>query len=131
MNCWDEMLETTRPEAVRQATRHQLFSELQDTDGNIDYDLIEQTANLLELFVHDLLLENLADDNEKTKALRLASADAFRLLQILPRLNTGTSDGMFVLRTCVFAVLGDMGGGATRWLRKIGELYGILHKLRE
>ena len=119
MNCWEEMLETTRTEAVRQATRHQLFSELQDTDGDIDYDLIERTAYLLEFFVHDLLLENLADDNEKTKALRLASADAFRLLRILPRLKTGTSDGMFVLRTCVLAVLGDMGGGATRWLRKI------------
>ena len=119
MNYWIDKLEKVRPEAVRQATRHQLFGKLQDIELDVDYELIEHTADLLLLYVYDLLLEDFTDDNEKTKALRQASADAFRLLRILPRRNTGTSDGMFVLRTCVLAVLGDMGEAATCWLRKI------------
>ena len=92
---------------------------MQDTDADIDYELIEHTANILLLYVFDLLLENFADDNEKSKALRQASEDAFRLFLILPRRDTGISDGMFVLRTCVLAILGDMSDTAVRWLGKI------------
>ena len=119
MKYWIDKIEKFRPEAVRQATRHQLFGELQATETDIDYKLIERTANLLELLVHDLLLENLADDHEKAKALRQASADAFRLLRILPRPDSGFKDGYFLLRTSALAVLGDMEGSATRWLRTI------------
>ena len=119
MKYWIDKIEKFRPEAVRQATRHQLFDELQATETDIDYKLIERTANLLELLVHDLLLENLADDHEKAKALRQASADAFRLLRILPRPDSGFKDGYFLLRTSALAVLGDMEGSATRWLRTI------------
>ena len=119
MKYWIDKIEKFRPEAVRQATRHQLFGELQATETDIDYKLIERTANLLELLVHDLLFENLADDYEKAKTLRQASADAFRLLRILPRPDTGFKDGYFLLRTSALAVLGDMEGSATRWLRTI------------
>lgn len=119
MNYWIDKIEKFRPEAFRQAARHRHFSESQVTETDIDYELIERTADLLELLVYDLLLEYLADDHEDTKTLREAAADAFQLLRILPRPDTGFKDGYFLLRTSALAVLGDQGESAACWLRTI------------
>lgn len=119
MNYWIDKIEKFRPEAFRQAARHQHFSELQLTETDIDYELVERTADLLELLVYDLLHENLADNHENTKTLRDAAADAFQLLRILPRPDTGFKDGYFLLRASALAVLGDKGESAACWLRTI------------
>lgn len=121
MNNWNAILNEIRPEAVRQANRYQIFSELQGTiaDVDIDFELVERAANLLQLFVYDLLHEKLADDNERREELRMASADAFRLFRILPRTKGELSNGLLVLRTSALGVLGDMGADAARWLRVI------------
>ena len=84
----------------------------------VDDELIRQSAEMLEIAVLDLVLEDLADDEEKQRELKRAAADAFRLLRVLPRPKDPLEAGMFLLRAGTLAVLGDKGRDAARWMKE-------------
>ncbi|RLA41394.1 MAG: ATP-dependent helicase, partial [Gammaproteobacteria bacterium] len=113
-----DKINETRQEALKQASRTQIYHELLDAPCGEDADLIRRSAEALELVVLDLVLENTEDDEEKQKDLKLSAADAFRLRRVLPRPNNALDTGMFLLRSGSLAVLGDKGSDAARWLRE-------------
>ncbi len=113
-----EKLSDTRKLALKQASRAQIYHELLDAPFGEDAELIRRCAEALEMVVLDLVLEDVADDEEKQKELKLSAADAFRLLRALPRPNDVMDSGMFLLRAGTLAVLGDKGSDAARWLRE-------------
>ncbi len=113
-----EKLSDTRKLALKQASRAQIYHELLDAPFGEDAELIRRCAEALEMVVLDLVLEDVADDEEKQKELKLSAADAFRLLRALPRPNDVMDAGMFLLRAGTLAVLGDKGSDAARWLRE-------------
>lgn len=107
-----------RLQARKQAKRVQIFRELHNVPSAVDDELIRQSAEMLEIAVLDLVLEDLADDEEKQKELKLAAADAFRLFRVLPRPKDPLEAGMFLLRAGALAVLGDKGSDAARWMKE-------------
>ena len=120
MSHWllDEINET-RQAALKQAERVQIFRELQqDIPPMMNNDLIQRSAAALEIAVLDLVLEDIADDEEKKNELKIAAADAFRLLRILRQPTDPLHAGIFLLRAGALAVLGDKGADAARWLRE-------------
>jgi len=113
-----DRLNDTRQHALKQASRAQIYHELLDAPFGEDAELIRRSAEALEMVVLDLVLEDIADDEEKQKELKLSAADAFRLLRVLPRQDDAMDAGMFLLRAGTLAVLGDKGSDAARWLRE-------------
>ncbi|MDH5542044.1 MAG: DEAD/DEAH box helicase [Nitrospinota bacterium] len=111
-------LASTRQEALKQAGRAQLFQELLNVPSVVDHELIRRTAEALEMVVLDLVMEDISDNEEKQKELKLAAADAFRLLRALPPPKESLDAGMFLLRAGTLAVLGDKGSDAARWMRE-------------
>lgn len=108
----------TRQQALKQASHAQIYQELLHAPFSEDVGLIRRCAETLEMIVLDLTLENITDDEAKQKELKLAAADAFRLLRVLPRPVDTMDSAMFLLRAAVLAVLGDKGPDAARWLRE-------------
>ena len=113
-----DKLNDARQQALKQASRAQIYHELLDAPFGEDAELIRRTAEALEMVVLDLVLENIVDDEEKQKELKLSGADAFRLLRALPRPDDFMDAGIFLLRAGTLAVLGDKGSDAARWLRE-------------
>lgn len=113
-----EALGNTREQALKQASHAQIYQELLRRPFSEDAEFIRRCAETLEMVVIDLTLENTADDEAKRIELKLAAADAFRLLRVLPRPDDAMGSGMFLLRAVVLAVLGDKGPDAARWLRE-------------
>ncbi|MEA1895828.1 MAG: DEAD/DEAH box helicase [Euryarchaeota archaeon] len=113
-----DRLNDTRQQALKQASRAQIHHELLDAPFGEDAELIRRSAEALEMVVLDLVMEDIADDEEKQKELKLSAADAFRLLRVLPRPDDAMDAGMFLLRAGALAVLGDKGSDAARWLRE-------------
>ncbi|MEA1863744.1 MAG: ATP-dependent helicase, partial [Euryarchaeota archaeon] len=113
-----DRLTDTRQQALKQASRAQIHHELLDAPFGEDAELIRRSAEALELVVLDLVMEGIADDEEKQKELKLSAADAFRLLRVLPMPDDAMDAGMFLLRAGTLAVLGDKGSDAARWLRE-------------
>ena len=113
-----DRLNDTRQHALKQASRAQIHHELLDAPFGEDAELIRRSAEALEMVVLDLVMEDIADDEEKQKELKLSAADAFRLLRVLPRPDDAMDAGMFLLRAGTLAVLGDKGSDAARWLRE-------------
>jgi len=113
-----EKLNETRQQALKQAERAQILRELLNTQSEVDHDLIRRTAEALEMVVLDLVMEDISDNEEKQKELKLAAADAFRLLRALPQPTEALDAGMFLLRAGTLAVLGDKGSDAARWMRE-------------
>ena len=113
-----DKLSETRQRARKQAKRAQIFRELHNAPSAVDDELIRQSAEMLEIAVLDLVLEDLADDEEKQRELKRAAADAFRLLRVLPRPKDPLEAGMFLLRAGTLAVLGDKGRDAARWMKE-------------
>ena len=83
-----------------------------------DEKLIRRAADVLEMAVFDLMLEDVADDEKKQRELQLAAADAFYLLHALPRPADALDSGKFLLRAGILAVLGDKEADAVLWLEK-------------
>jgi hypothetical protein len=113
-----DRLNDTRQHALKQASRAQIHHELLDAPFGEDAELIRRSAEALEMVVLDLVMEDIADDEEKQKELKLSAADAFRLLRVLPMPDDAMDAGMFLLRAGALAVLGDKGSDAARWLRE-------------
>ena len=113
-----DTLSETRQQARKQADHAQIFRELHNASSAVDDELIRQSAEMLEIAVLDLVLEDIADDEEKQKELKRAAADAFRLLRVLPRPKDPLEAGMFLLRAGTLAVLGDKGRDAARWMKE-------------
>ena len=113
-----EKLNETRRQALKEAERAQIFREVLDAPSEVNNELVQRSADMLEMAVLDLAVEDISDDEEKLRELKLAAADAFRLLRSLPRPNDAIASGMFVLRAGTLAVLGDRGFDAARWMRE-------------
>ena len=112
-----DTLSETRQRARKQADRAQIFRALDNVPSEVDDELIRQSAEMLEIAVLDLVLEDIADDEEKQRELKRAAADAFHLLRVLPRPKDPLEAGMFLLRAGTLAVLGDKGRDAARWMK--------------
>ena len=90
----------------------------QDLHKSVGGKLIRRAADVLEMAVLDLVLEDVADDENKQRELQLAAADAFCLLCALPRPADALAAGKFLLRAGSLAVLGAKGADAAQWLDK-------------
>ena len=90
----------------------------QNSHKQADEKLIRRAADVLEMAVLDLVLEDVADDENKQRELQHAAADAFCLLRALPRPAEPFDAGKFLLRAGSLAVLGDKGVDAEQWLEK-------------
>ena len=84
----------------------------------VDEKLIQRAADVLEMAVLDLVLEDVADDEKKQRELQLAAADAFCLLRSLPRPADALAAGKSLLRAGILAILGAKGADAVQWLEK-------------
>ena len=107
-----EEQEEMRQQALNLAQRAQNSHKLADEK------LIRRAADVLEIAVLDLVLEDAAHDEEKQRELQRAAADAFCLLRALPRPAEPFDAGKFLLRAGSLAVLGDKGADAEQWLEK-------------
>ena len=113
-----DILDDSRQQALEQAQCVQVSQELLEFPFNVDYELMQKTAVFLEIAVLDLVSDELEEDGENQRELRLIAADAFRLLRALPRPDDGLEAGIFLLRAGALAVLGDKGVDAARWLKE-------------
>lgn len=113
-----DKLRETRERALKQANRAQICRELLAAPFSEDAELIRRAAEALEMAVLDLILEGIADNENREKELRTSAADAFRLLRVLPRPDDPIGTAMLLLRAGALAVLGDKGSDAARWLRE-------------
>ena len=95
-----------------------LAQHAQNSHKLADEKLIRCAADVLEMAVLDLVLEDVADDKKKQRELKLAAADAFCLLCALPRPTDPLDAGKSLLRAGSLAVLGDRGADAEQWLEK-------------
>ena len=113
-----DKLHDTRQQTLRQANGIQIYHELLGEPSFVNDEMIRRNAEAMEMVVLDLVSENIADDVEKQRELKLTAADAFRLFRVLPRPTDVLDAGMFLLRAGTLAVLGDKGADASRWLRE-------------
>ena len=95
-----------------------LAQHAQNSHKPADEKLIRRAADVLEIAVLDLVLEDVANDKKKQRELQRAAADAFCLLRALPRPAEPFDAGKFLLRAGSLAVLGDKGADAEQWLEK-------------
>jgi replicative superfamily II helicase len=120
MNHWLlDNIDASRLDALKQAERVLVYRELLHHAIDVDFGLIQRTAEALELATLDLLLERFEENEDKSNALKQSAADAFRLYRILPRSDSPIADGIQLLRMSALALLGDMGADAARLLREI------------
>ncbi|RFC35330.1 MAG: Replicative superfamily II helicase [Candidatus Nitrotoga sp. SPKER] len=112
-----ESLGDMRAQALHEAARTQVLSELSSLPYEVDYSLIERVAQVLETVVMDLLLSP-SDENGQLLTLRQCAADAYRLYRVLPAQKTALAEAELHLRQSSLAVLGDLGADAARNLRE-------------
>lgn len=120
MSHWllDTMAEK-RTRALHEADRVQFFREMSREVPGFDQEAIREVAAALEIAVLDLEIDRLADDPDRRALVRCASADAFRLLRVLPLPEAAMDVGTHLLHAAALAVLGDRGADAARWLRAL------------
>jgi len=88
-----------RTRALEEAARINVYRELLNiTPHDVDFDFIRQTAEALEIATLDLVMEHFEEDEEKSVALKLCSADAFRLFRVLPRVDEPIKDAIILVR---------------------------------
>ncbi len=120
MNHWLlDNIDASRIEALKQAEQVLVYRELLNKAIDVDFGLIQRTAEALELATIDLILERFEENEDKSNTLKQSAADAFRLYRILPRSDSPIADGIQLLRMSALALLGDMGADAARLLREI------------
>jgi replicative superfamily II helicase len=120
MNHWLlDNIDASRLEALKKAERVLVYRELLHQAIDVDFGLIQRTAEALELATLDLLLERFEENEDKSNALKQCASDAFRLYRVLPRSDSPIADGIQLLRMSALALLGDMGADAARLLREI------------
>ena len=113
-----DSLSESRQQALKQATRTQVYRELLgDAQATAD-ESVSRSAEALELAVLDLLLEKGMEEGPLNGELRLAAADAFRMLRAVPPPGDPVQQAVHLLRASALAVLGDLGTDAARWLRE-------------
>jgi hypothetical protein len=117
-NHWLFELGDNRQQSLELASRPEIYKELKDDPFGEDSDIIRLSSIMLELAIDDILLENVYDDVDKQNKLKEYSSEAFRLLRVLPLLKNKLVDGECLLRTGVFAILGDVGLDAEKWFRE-------------
>jgi len=113
-----DKLSNMRQQALKQASHAQIHRGLLNAPFGEDAELIRRAAEALEMVVLDLVFEEITDNEEQQKEIKLSAADAFRLLRVLPRPEDPVETAMFLLRAGALAVLGDMPSDAARWLRE-------------
>ena len=107
------------PASLKRGGTYADFRELLNASPEVNNELIQRSAEGLEMAVLDLAVEDIADNEEKQNELKLAAADAFRLLRALPRPTDALAAGRFLLRAGALAVLGDKGSDAARWMKEV------------
>ncbi len=90
-----------------------LAKELQNRDIKIDFSKIQKVAEILELALFDLISSN--EDKEKIKEV---SIELFKLSQILPASENSIENLRSKLKYSCFAVLGDLGVSASKYLKE-------------
>lgn len=108
-----------RQHALSEAARVLITKELYGAEAGVDLELLQRTAEGLEIAALDGLLSHPVDD-ATISDLQLASADAFRLYRVLPALEDPIREGIRRLRMSALAVVGDLGSDAARMLRETG-----------
>ena len=114
-----DSIEAKRRAALSEADRVQFHREMTGETPTFDVNAVLEIAAALELAVLDLETDRLAEDTERRSDARLAAADAFRLLRVLPMPEKPLEAGTHLLRASALAVLGDRGADAARWLRAL------------
>lgn len=112
-----ESLGEMRTNALHEARRTQVLSELQSIPQDVDYELIERIAQTMETVVMDMLL-NFPLENEQLNTMRESAANAYRLYRVLPKKENVLVEAELRLRQSALAVLGDLGADAARNLRE-------------
>lgn len=115
-----ESLGDMRKEALHEAARVQVLSELASLPRDMDYGLIERVAQTMETVVMDLLLNHndRSEDSEALHELRDCAGEAYRLYRVLPQQDDTLIEAELRLRLSALAVLGDLGADAARNLRE-------------
>ena len=114
-----KIVDKYRHKAIKQVNIALTAGGVDHVDSNIDVEMIERTAYGLQLVVLDILLEYTEDVEEKI-ILKQASADAFRLFQVLPVPRDSLQAGEHCLRVGILAILGDKDSDAVYWLSEVG-----------
>jgi len=108
-----------RVHALKQASQIQILREVYgERDIVEDYTQIQRTAEVLELVVLDLNIEERIRKDADINERRSCARDAFRLYRVLPRPSDSIASAKFLLRASSLAVLGEMGADAARLLRE-------------
>jgi superfamily II DNA/RNA helicase len=126
MNHWLlDSIKEKRIKALTMADKSQINQELLSTDIKVDFLLIREVSDALELAVLDILnsnpLKELDDNTELVGLLHKAAFDAFRLLRMIPLPDEPVEAGSLLLRASCLAMIGDRGADAARWLRLLGK----------
>ena len=113
-----DQMSDARQAAIQLAVRAHIRSELLQDHTEPDEEIIQRSAEVLELAVLELLLQvDPYRDQVGQRELRSAAADAFRLMQAISRPEAAIDGAAFMLRASALAVLGDKGFDASRWLK--------------
>jgi len=111
-----ESIGNKREEALKCADRILFYREFSGESSDGDIELIQRTADALELVVIDLILEKLDPDDDRVPTLKTCAGDAYRLLRVLPHRDNPVENTVTLLRQAALAVIGDMGADAARVL---------------
>ena len=114
-----DKISDSREYALKMASQELIYRELLSKSAKNDYELIERTAEALEMVILDLILDRYQQDDEFEDVFKSCAADAFKLYRVIPRIEDPIQDAAHILRMCCLAVLGDMGFDAARLLREI------------
>lgn len=110
----------TRENALRDAARVKIFSDLAGERVDIDCSRVERSAQVLEMAVMDMLSDPAwNEDPHKVSGLRSAAADAYRLYRVLPARGDQLKCMETLVRMSCLAVLGDQGQDVARHLRGV------------
>tara|TARA_R110002072_G_C7965380_1_gene534268 strand:- start:215 stop:3361 length:3147 start_codon:yes stop_codon:yes gene_type:complete len=104
--------------ALHEANRIQLCSELLDTPAEADFLKIERAAETYEMAVLDLLSTNSKADEKSDQEYRKYAENAFRLYRVLPTRENNTSEAELRLKLSSLAVIADKGADASRLLKE-------------
>src|SRR5690606_13978162 len=116
-----DTIEDKRKKALYQSDCIQFHRELADFTPEIDIELVNQVTTFLHLAISDLEINRLDPDKFKLKLVVEAAADNFRLLRNFPVSDNPIEAGFHLLSASCFAVIGERGADAARWLRSLNE----------
>ncbi len=108
-----ESIAQEREEAKVIINQFILAKELQNKDIKIDISKIQKVVEVLELSMFDLISSS--ENKEKVKEI---SIELFKLSQVLPSPERSIENLQNKLKYCCFAVLGDLGVSASKYLKE-------------